>query len=154
MNFIKANWILLLILVLSIYLLYRYYRKTKDEVGTVANTVSNKISSYTAGISNVNVNTPVENNTTVPVSNVNFNVSDFKVGDNLFAGQGGVNGYKTALIASGNVYKFYNPTELIGTYLGIDGNFIKIIVTEKGYLYDSYPQVFVPNNKQVYKKNF
>ncbi len=72
------------------------------------------------------------------------NVSVRKIGDKAFAGPSGANGYKSASATPANVYKHYNVGNYIGTYLGTEGIFTKLIVEETGFLWNSNVTVWVP----------
>ncbi len=82
------------------------------------------------------------------VSNGNTDVR--KMGDKAFSGKKGANAYKSASANTTNVYKYYAPGKYIGTWLGSDGTFTKIIVEETGTFSNSNKTVWVPTTDLVF----
>lgn len=55
-------------------------------------------------------------------------------GQKIYSGATGANAYNTKSTSIGQLYKYYNTNEFIGTYLGTDGVYTKIIVQEPNIL--------------------
>ena len=66
-----------------------------------------------------------------------------QIGDKAFAGAKGANAYTSAAATSANLYKNYKTGAYIGTYLGIEGSFTKLIVEETGFLSNTFKTVYV-----------
>ena len=128
MTFIKNNWFIILILILVIYLGYRYYMKVKaDDV-------------IKATLKDVIIPVKALGSTTVQVSNPNQPVntpitSGYKVGDKMYAASTGVNIHDTPSVSSASVIEFYPKDKYIGTFVGFQSvasvpndQFVKIIV--------------------------
>ena len=134
MTFIKNNWFILLILILVIYLGYRYYMKIKADKrpvmgGVLPDNAVKPIGTTTVQVSNPTqpVNTPI--------------TSGYKVGDKMYAASSGVNIHDTPSVSSASVIEFYARDRYIGTFVGFQSvasvpndEFVKIIVDKP---YDS-----------------
>jgi len=153
MNFIKNNWLLLLVLVVIIYFAYRYYKRTKTEeeklsaIGS-AIPLANAIKSD----GNITIATPV---TFTPVMNIDS--KSWKIGDKIYGGATGVNTYSSPTSGANSVVKFYAKDSYVGTYLGNESGYAKIIVQEpsnsllEAFGYENNAVRFVLIN-QVYSK--
>lgn len=153
MDFIKNNWVLLLILIIAIYLVYNYYQKSKaKEVINEANVLAKEATK------NVTSNTgPVIQVTPSQTITVNTNSSSWKIGDKLYAGKTGVNSYSAPSSSASGIVKFYNSDSYIGTFLAIENGYAKIIIQAptnsllEAFGYNSNQIVYSLAN-QIYKK--
>lgn len=153
MNFIKNNWLLLLILILVIYFGWKYYNKTKIEEKTILD-LGNSLQISNVIKSNGNVETvlPVNNNEVL-----NNNSSSWKIGDKIYAGATGVNSYSAPTSGTNFLVKYYSKDSYIGTYLGNEKGYAKVIVQEnindflKAFGYENNTIRFLLIN-QVYSK--
>ncbi len=134
-NFLKNNWLIILILLLVIYLAYKYYLKIQAD--NLAQSNLNQVNNngvlstvHSAGTTTVVTSNPTQPVTT-PVS------SGYKVGDKIYAGSTGVNIHDTPSVSSASVIKFYGKDDYIGTFVGFQSvpsvpndQFVKIIVNQ------------------------
>ncbi len=67
-----------------------------------------------------------------------------KMGANLYVLTDGANAYKSAKVASNNIYKYYPKGAFVGTYLGKSGTFAKIVVEETTLGFKTNKEVFIP----------
>jgi len=157
MDFIKNNFLLLIVLLIAIYLVYKYWQKTKN-VDTAKNNsvtnsnfnaISNLVSSNTGSVKNsqIEVKPPV----------IETNPINWRIGDRLYAGSTGVNIYSAPSPSQSNIIKFYNKDSYIGTYLGNTNGYAKIIHQSAGNaLLDAFGwednQVVYSLINQIYKK--
>jgi hypothetical protein len=73
--------------------------------------------------------------TTTPTRNTGFAapvVKTLSVGTKMFAGKNGANAYKSASANTSNIDKFYSAGSYLGTYLGKEGIYTKIIHEKSG----------------------
>jgi len=159
MDFIKNNWVLLLILIVLAFLVYRYYKKNKSlplvknttqSTNSSVNQIKNSVSSNTG---NVNVVT----NQQISSPQIELNIANWKIGDKIYAGPNGVNTYTSPAISVNNISKHYNKDEYIGTFLANENGFAKMVVEVKANSLQSVfgytsNQVVYSIGKQVYSK--
>ena len=128
MDFIKNNWLLLLVLAIAAYLVYKYWQTTKAVDLSKAQGVTNSNFNATAGQVSSNtgsvVNTPP---VTTVVSTVKTNPVDWRMGESLYAGSTGANVYDSPSYNGANA-KFYNSGQFIGTYLGNQNGYASITI--------------------------
>ncbi len=74
------------------------------------------------------------------------------MGQKIFSGSTGANAYKSASSSTANLYKYYSAGKYIGTYLGKDGTYAKVIVEESGIFSNSNVTVWVPSKDIVVSK--
>lgn len=145
MEFIKNNWVLLLILVIIIYLVYNYYKKTKsNQITAESNNVFTQVKNFVTSKNE----TTTKGNDVVADTN-NYNVNTFSINDKIYAGEL-TNTYKSPSISQNTLSKTYNKGDLIGTYIKNDGKFIQVLANE-GSLGINARFIQILNNK-VYKK--
>lgn len=120
MEFIKKYWILLLILIIGIYLLYNYWKKSK--IVTINTPLINKSNNYSS--SNVSNSNNLE---TIKNEVINFDYKTFKVFDKIYAGQSPINTYKSEIISGLTLSKSFKQDEIIGTYISKNDKFLKVV---------------------------
>ncbi len=136
-DFIKTNWVLLLILIIVIFLVYKFLNKRKEanlqvnknNVKTVTDSFKNVISSNTG-----NVNTvipPVSNTAPIIITPPPAVKTGFTIGDKVYAGSTGVNTYSNPSSGVNSLIRHYNGNEYIGTYLSEYNGYVKILVKNK-----------------------
>lgn len=72
------------------------------------------------------------------------------IGDKAFAGNTGANAYKKATATAADLYKNYKAASYIGTYLGKEGIWTKLIVEETGIFSNSFVTVYVLTSNLKY----
>ena len=158
MEFIKNNWLILLVLFIVIYLVYKYWQKTKavdftknqGVVNSNFNSTSGSVSSNTGSV----INTPPLVTTSSPIET---NPINWRIGDGIYAGATGVNTYSAPSPSQSGIIKYFAKDAYIGTYLGNTNGYAKIILQSKGNaLMDAFGwednQVVYSLINQVYKK--
>lgn len=159
MKELQKNWVLVLILVVLIIIVYRSYKNAKPATDLTGNTYpSNSGGSFNSGSgsnsgssnnnSNNNSSSGGGSSYTPPAEVIVEDPAQWHIGDNIYAGEpNGVNAYEEASIQS-DVFFNYKLDQFIGTYLGQQGNFTKVIVTVD-------PAWYLPNyDKTVYIYNY
>lgn len=134
MDFIKNNWILLLILVVLAYLVYRYWQKTKLVQEVKASNSNN--SSIVGDFKNViksDTGTVVATTTVAaPVKTINNDINSWKIGDKVYAGENGANTYTAPNAGVNNLSKHYNKDSYIGTFLANENGYAKLVTQSIG----------------------
>lgn len=134
MDFIKNNWILLLILVVLAYLVYRYWQKTKLEKSISATNSSN--SSIVKDFKNVIKSDTGDVKSTVitvkPDVVIKNDINTWKIGDKIYAGETGANTYTSPSAGVNNLSKHYNKDSYIGTFLANENGYAKIVTQSIG----------------------
>lgn len=157
MDFIKNNFLLIIVLLIAIYLVYKYWKK--NNITDSAKNNSHEDSNFNA-ISNVvkSNNGPVNNSQIVVKPQViETNPINWRIGDKLYAGSTGTNIYSAPSPSQSNIIKFYNKDSYIGTYLGNVNGYAKIIhQSQSNVLLDAFGwednQVVYSVITQIYKK--
>lgn len=150
-KFIQNNWLLIAILILAIYLVWKYWDKITNAVNdTPSDTGSGSgtgAGSNSGSGSNTGTGTGSGNNTGSGSNTGTVKTSNYSFGDNIYAKENAVNIYKTALISASNLAKYssYSKDSLIGTYLSTEGAFTKVLIQNPA------SSVFVLSN-QIYSK--
>lgn len=131
---IKKNWVLILILIIAIYLLYKYLNKNKAITGPDKTTTTNNIFSANPFSPVITAVVPIESNTSTNANtgtnSSNISTTGYIIGDKLYA-KGPVSAYfdtRGALGGQDNVAYVFKNGDLVGTYLNTDGNFIKVLI--------------------------
>lgn len=139
------NIILVIVLIIVIVFVVRYLKQKNNQTVTeIKNPIQGLISS--SGLSNVisSGSSPLNTNTTTPPV---VKTSGFNFGDKIYAKEPNVNTYKTASATTGNLasYAPYSKDAFIGTYLGKESVFTKILISNPA------SSVFALSN-QIYSK--
>jgi len=141
----KGIWIFVIIVLIVVIYFINKKNKTVEIPNAVQNLVQNSgLGNIISSGSGSNMNNTTGNNTaTLPV----VTVSGFKFGDKIYAKDNLVNTYKSANNSSTNLasYTGYSQGTLIGTYLGKDGVFTKVLIASPA------SSVYVLSN-QIYSK--
>lgn len=146
--------ILLIILVIVGYLVYRYWKASNDKLNQKnynnANNVSNQLSNNISSPSgSVNVISPEVPPVTQP--------GQYVIGSKVYAGTSGVNSYNIPRASTTNLDKYWHSDELIGTFLAKENGFIKVLTQRSvgsiEFLFNYQENVIVwVLEKQVYTK--
>lgn len=138
-NFIKNNWIILLILIVLTFVVIKYYINSKSQKENNFNKnvlnqipVYNSIGSVKTNNSNTSTNSSVNTNTTTVVTTTETKPKTLSIGDKLYA-LSGLNVYKNKNIGPSTVYKHYNQGDYIGTFLAKDDSYYRIITEEEDW---------------------
>lgn len=135
-----AGYIVLALIIILIIVIVN--NKKKNDTKEIPNAVQNLI--QTTGLGNVISSPNTTTNTTIPPM---IKTSGYNFGDKLYAKENSVNTYKSASATSVNLasYKGYDKDVLIGTYLGKESVFVKVLIANPA------SSVFVLSN-QIYSK--
>lgn len=122
----RNNIILVIVLLVIIIFVVRYLKKKNSDATTE---IKNPIQGVINQIQGTGV-VSSPNSTTVANTPPVIKTTGFSFGDNLYAKENNVNTYKTASATSGNLasYKPYAKDSFIGTYLGKESVFVKVLI--------------------------